>query len=301
MPPSPAPGAVPTGPVARHLAGHLRDRGATVRILDPESAAQAWPDGTTIFRGAVTDPRGAPDAFDGITHAFVAGLAGLVTETLRELSNLLLGGGARRVAVLASHGSDFEDEYSTETWQWLAFERALDQHDVEWTYVRPTALFANALVGGYPITGSAWARRIRQGETVEEFCPSAAYPFLDERDLAGVVAAVLLGSDRPEPVLDVSGTTISAAERLHMIGTALGRDVPWRPFPSEDVARARWRQQGWPEDTIEVTLWATQALAAHLEGTMPVLAEQEQTAALLLGRPTRTFAEWLDDHLAAFK
>ncbi|MEU4315251.1 hypothetical protein [Nocardia sp. NPDC024068] len=51
-----------------------------------------------------------------------------------------------------------------------------------------------------------------------------------------------------------------------------------------------WRAEGWPEDTIAVTLYATPAFAAYPDD--PVLREQEEPARQLLGREPRTFREW---------
>jgi uncharacterized protein YbjT (DUF2867 family) len=267
----------------------------------PEDQAHGWPGSVETFDGMVTSPGEAATAFRGATHIFLAGLAGLVPANLRELTNLILKSDVQRIAILSSHGSDFESEYSAETWQWLAFERALERRGVGWTYIRPTGVLANALVGGYPITGSSWARKIRDDEPIREFSPSTPYPFIDEDDLAGVIAAVLLGGDDCETVLDVSGMSASAADRLRSISRALARDVRWQPLPSDDAAREHWRREGWPEVTIEVTLWASKELGRRTDASREILARQEATAARLLGRPTRTFDQWLDDHVQDFR
>lgn len=299
LPPSQAPGAVPAGPVGRHLARRLLARGGRARVLAPGPELAGWPAGTELIEGSVTDPAVNPDAFRGIDHLCVTGLVALVPERLRDLANLAIRGGVSRVAILASHGSDFEDEYSPETWQWLAFEQALAKNGAAWTYVRPTALFASAVAGGYPPTGCQWASLIRRGEPVREYLPDVAYPFTHEDDVAAVLAGVLLAGGRDGQVLDISGDMISAAGRLRLIGERLGREVRLTELPTAEAARDRWRGQGWPDVTIDVTLYAMQAFAES-PAAVAAIRRQEELAAVLLGRPPLTFADWLTGNLSAF-
>jgi uncharacterized protein YbjT (DUF2867 family) len=127
------------------------------------------------------------------------------------------------------------------------------------------------------------------------------YPFIDEADVAGVMATVLLGGRYAGKVLDISGTMISAEERLRLLGQALGRELHLEALPSEAAARAFWKEQGWPDDTIEVTFYAEKTFAAHLEQMRGIIAEQEKTAAQILGRPIRTFSDWLAEHAEEFR
>jgi uncharacterized protein YbjT (DUF2867 family) len=301
LPPDRAPGAVPTGPVGRCLARRLLAGGARVRVLAPAAERDGWPPDVELVEGTVTDPAASAAAFAGVDGLCLAGLVGMVPERLRELTNLALAGGVRRAVVLASHGSEFESEYSPETWQWLAFERALHSRGVEWTYVRPGGVFGSMLVGGYPITGSGWAERIRRGEPVDEFLPDVVYPFIDEDDLGAIIAAVLLGGGHDERVLDVCGTLSPAAERARLIGAAIGRPVRLHELTSPEAARRAWVGAGWPPVTVEVTLYAMSAFAAGADTVFPVIRRQIELARSLLGRDTRSFADWLSDNVTAFR
>lgn len=280
--PSRQPGAVPTAPVGRLLAQALA--GTPVRVLVPRSEAEGWPSGTDVVVGDVTDPDATPDAFADVDRVFLAGLAGIVPRRLRELTNRLVAGSVAKVVVLASHGSDFESEHSAETWEWLAFERALQRCGANWVYLRPGGLFANAAVGGYPITGADWLATTRAGEPVREFRPDVAYPFIDEADLATIAARLL--TDDSSGTVDVVGALTSAHARAALAGVRLA------PLSTVEQARTHWRHLGWPDVTIEVTLYAMQAL----EGAGPALRAQIATARALLGREPRGFADWLNDH-----
>jgi uncharacterized protein YbjT (DUF2867 family) len=287
--------------MARHLARRWCDAGGAVRVLAPASEADGWPAGTTFVAGSVLDPVATPEAFVGVEVVCLAGLAGVEPGSLRELTNLALAGGTRRVAVVASHGSDFEDEISTETWQWLAFERAVERAGAACAYVRPSGLFANALVGGYPISGSRWARYVAAGAPLRELWPRVAYPFMDEADLADVVAAVLTGDGPNGQVLDVSGPMISAEERVALLREAIDHDVALQAVPSVEDARRLWRARGWPEVTIDVTLYAEGEFAARPDFYREVIGAQVEHTERLLGRPVRTFADWLTRHAGDFR
>ena len=300
LPPSRAPGAVPTGPVGRHLARLLLSGGARVRVLAPPAEHAGWPAGVELIDGTVTSPAASPAAFRAVDCLCLAGLVSMVPEKLRDLANLALAGGLKRAVVLASHGSDFEDEYSPETWQWLAFEQALRKHGAEWTYVRPAGLFAGLLAGGYPITSSSWASRIRRGEALREFLPDVPTPFIDEEDVAVIIAAILRSGGHNERVLDVSGTLSSAAERARLIGAATGKPVRLEELTSPEAARQAWAGDGWPDVTIEVTLYAMTAFSAKARANIPIIEQQIDRARKLLGRRPHSFGDWLASNRAAF-
>jgi uncharacterized protein YbjT (DUF2867 family) len=292
LPPSRLPGAVPSAPAGRELARLLVARGHRVVALVPGSEASGWPGEVEVVRGTVTRPWASPEAFVEVDAVFLGGLASLVPNRLRELTNLLLASGRlRRAVVLASHGRDFETEHSDETWPWLAFERALDLAGAAWTYVIPGGLFANALVGGYPISGSDWARAIRSGGPLREYRAGVRYPFTDEQDLANVVARLLGSREYAGTRLDVIGCLASAEERLAAWNAALGTSVELVPLTDQAEARAYWAGQGWPETTIEVTFYATDVFAASPAAQAQVEASIERTAGLL-GRSPQTFTDW---------
>lgn len=288
MPPTRNPGAVPTAPLARLLAEELTRRGSEVRVLTPAVEAHDWPDGVSVQIGEVTDPAAFAAAVSGAQCVFLAGLVGESLDPLRDLTNALITAGPGRVVVLGAHGSDFEDEISGETWQWSAFERSLDKHGISWAYLRPTALMAHTLVGGYPIPGSGVVESIRIRKPVYEYLPDAPYAFIHEQDLAEIAATVLLDSAH-RGTIDVSGTTVSAAERISVLATVLGREAEVVELSAEQAAE-RWRRDGWPADTIAVMLYALPAFVSPRAN--PSLRAQEDRARALLGRTPRTFAQW---------
>ncbi|WP_280417234.1 NAD(P)H-binding protein [Nocardia carnea] len=178
----PEPGRRADRSLVRLLAEELTRRGSEVWVLTPAVEAHDWPDGVSVQIGEVTDPAAFAVAVSGAQRVFLAGLVGESLDPLRDLTNALITAGSGRVVALGSHGSDFQDEISGETWQWPAFERSLDKHGIGWAYLRPTALMAHTLVGGYPIPGSVAVQSIRTRKPVYEYLPDAPDAFIHEQD-----------------------------------------------------------------------------------------------------------------------
>ncbi len=195
--------------------------------------------------------------------------------------------------VLSSHGPVFEMTLPPEQWHWLAIERAVEASPVAWTHIRPSAVMASMLAGGYPPTGSSWAEVIRASRVVREPYVDAPYPFIDEEDLAVVAATVLFDPGYAGSELDALGPAISARQRAGLISEAIGEAITVDEM-TPDEARLVWRSQGWPEETIEVTLWAQSQFLAQ-----PAISDP--TVERILGRAPRTFADWLQRHVEAFR
>jgi len=294
------PGAVPTAPVARCLAAQWRHAGGHVRVLGPASEGSGWPEGIEYVTGSIHAPDRSAQAFDGVDVVCLAGLAGERPRALREATNRIVQSACRSVAVLSSHGAAFEAEHSSETWEWLACERALELKRISCVFVRPTGLFANAIYGGYPITGSDWAGHVSRAVVIRERNPDAPYPFVHEEDVAGVLAAALRGDAAQPRDVDISGPMVSASERAAILSRVLGRPVVVEPFASDAEARETWLQRGWPAVTIDVTLFAEDLIQRHLGAVSAAIAQQVEATERLLGRPPRTFADWAAAHAHYF-
>jgi uncharacterized protein YbjT (DUF2867 family) len=290
VPPRKAPGSVPTGPVGRRLAARLLAAGDPVRILAPGSEAAGWPDGVQVVDGDVTRPQGTTSAFDGVQRLFLAGAA---PGTVRDVIDQAVAGGVHRIVVLSSHGPEFEITLPREQWYWLAIERAVEAAPVRWTHLRPSAVNASMLPEGCPYPGASWAELIRAHGVIRQPHGSAAVPHLDEDDLAAVATTVLFDDAAASTVVDVAGPPITARHRVELIGRAIDRTIRFEEL-TPDQARALWREQGWREDTIAITLWAQAHTLAHPASPVP-------TVERLLGRPPRLFADWVADHAAAFR
>lgn len=286
------PGQVPTaGPVGHHLAARLIEAGEAVRVLAPPTATSGWPDGVEVVVGDVARPAESAAAFAGIRRLF---LSGAVPETAHQLVALAREGGAERIVVLSSHGPEFEIQYEPEAWHWLAVEVVVERSGARWTHLRPSPVMAHQTrQDGHSYTGPDWADTIRRGGVVREPYADARYPLIHEHDLAAVAAALLSDDRHAGQAVTAYGPLISPREQLRLIGQALGRTITFEELTPEQAAE-RKRRAGIPEEMIELGLSVSADLLAN-----PM--EPDDTVATLLGRPPRTYADWLADNLDAFR
>ncbi|MFC7625740.1 NAD(P)H-binding protein [Microlunatus sp. GCM10028923] len=293
-----AAGSSPTGIVGRHLARQLLAAGDRVRVLAEPGQLDGWPAGAEVVEGSITRPRESAESFTGVTCVF---LAGAVPATVGDVLDLAKDAGARRIVVLSSHGPEYEEAYPPETWFWLAIERAVERSGLAWTHLRPSAVMGAAIEGTYPATGSDWSETIRTESTVREaFLNEGHYPFIHEADLAAVAVAALRNEGHPGAVLEAVGLPISTRSRVASIARAIARPLTATEV-SPDTSRTTWRQRGWPDDGIDVTLYALEEYGARLDELTRWTLDQRPSVRDLIGRPLRDFDSWAAEHADHFR
>ncbi|MEU0543025.1 NAD(P)H-binding protein [Nocardia sp. NPDC005978] len=290
-------GCSPTGIVGRCLVRELVESGERVRVVAEADQLGDWPAAVEVVEGSIARCEGISGAFDGVDGIFLAGAqaatAGRVLEAAR-------GAGVERIVLLSSHGAEHEAAYPPETWFWLAIERAVESAGMAWTHIRPSAVMGAVLEGTYPATGSDWAESIAAENTVREaFLEMGHYPFIHERDLAAVAATALCRDGYEGMLLEAVGFPLSTRSRLRDIADVLGRDITAVELtPAE--SRAAWRARGWPEDGIDVTLFALEEYGVHFDELTRWTAGQRPTVPDLIGRPMHTYRDWVAEHAALF-
>jgi uncharacterized protein YbjT (DUF2867 family) len=112
------------------------------------------------------------------------------------------------------------------------------------------------------------------------------------------VIAHSLGSDalvaRRGRRLELTGPqSLTHQQLVATIGEVLGRPLRYQELPPE-VAKQGMIQQGVPEAFVEALM---ARYAREVGQPAPLSVEVER----ILGRPARTYAEWVADHAAAFR
>src|SRR4029453_6893432 len=158
-----------------------------------------------------------------------------------------------------------------------------------WVSLRASSFAANTL--------RTWGAQIRAGDVVRYPYANFAEALIHERDLAEVIAPGR-GSDdlvaRRGRRLELTGPqSLTHQQLVATIGEVLGRSLGYQELPPE-VAKQGMVQQGIPEAFVEALL---ARYAREVGQPAPVTGEVER----ILGRPARTYAEWVADHAAAFR
>lgn len=184
--------------------------------------------------------------------------------------------GIRRVVLLSSQGVGSGHHPSS-------LEDAVTDSGPEWTILRAGNFASNTL---------GWAENVRLHRTVAAPFGDVAVPAVDPADIAEVAAVTLRESGHAGRIYDLTGPApISPRQQAAAIGAALGEPVR---FVEQTRAEARESMLRFmPEPIVERTLDVLGAPSAALRRVSPDVER-------VLGRPARTFAEWVAHHVTAF-
>ncbi|MGW3326426.1 hypothetical protein [Streptomyces virginiae] len=133
----------------------------------------------------------------------------------------------------------------------------------------------------------------------EAFLGEGHHPFIHEEDLAAVAAVALTCDDHAGTVMEAVGPPLSTRARIRSIGAALGRDIGTVDL-APDGCRALWRDLGRPEGAIDVTLFALEVHGARYAELLRWTLGQRPSVQEVIGRPLRTYDEWVRENIDAF-
>ncbi|GAA4905297.1 uncharacterized protein YbjT (DUF2867 family) [Actinomycetospora succinea] len=276
-----------SGHVGAELVAALAAAGRPVRAMTRKPPALAVPAGVEVVRGDADDPASLDAAFAGVDRAFLMSAETIDPDAapthVPALVDAAVRAGVTHLVLLSVHSGGEGGDVLAD-W-WAEVERSVVESGLRWTLLRPGRFMSNAL---------AWASRLGGGDEVA--VPFATRPAtsIDPADIAAVAAAALGDTDgrHDGAIHQLSGPAVlTPADELAAIGALLGR--PLRAVePPLDQVRAGMARGGMPEAVIDA------ALARTLEGSdgVAVLPTVED----VLGRPARSFDDWLDAHHAAF-
>ncbi|MEV0999710.1 NAD(P)H-binding protein [Nonomuraea sp. NPDC050202] len=276
-----------TGPLGRLLIARLLAEGARVRAVSRSTQPSGLPDGVELVTGDPSLPGTMPACFDGAEALFLHPRT--FGDSAGELLSVAAEQGVRKVVALSAINID--DPYELQPSRWRGdrnkeAEKAAMASGLTWTSLRAGSFAGNSAL--------AWGAQIRAGDVVRYVHARFREPVLDERDLAEVAARALLTDELAGRKLQLTGPqSLSHEEMVAVIAAALGRPLRFEELPPQAVA-AHLVENGLPEP------WARALMAryAHyLEHDQPPVTGEVDK---ILGRPARTYADWVADHLAAF-
>ena len=270
-----------TGNVGRLVVDQLLGTGVQIRALTNNPTKANLPEGVEVAEGFIGKPESVKCALQGIDRLYLAPYP----KTAQAVVDLAVQAGVTRIVDLSSSGADGEANADPASWWFYAVERAVESAPgLEWTHLRPGEFMLNAL---------AWADSIRAEGVVRAAYGAAAYAPLDLQDIAAVAAKLLLEDGHHGRKYAMTGPkSLSKIEKVRIIGEVLGREIRFVEI-SHAEARAEMLALGYGEAAD----WLLDGDARMIGHPQPVLS----TVPDLLGRPARTFAQWVRDHADAFR
>ncbi len=260
-----------TGTVGRPLLAELSGQAVRAVTRDPSR-----------LPGAVAEPD-----FTGVTAVFLNPRAvGLAAADLLARAK---DAGVRRVVVLAATNVDEPLDHQPSRFNGdrnKEVEAAAVDSGLEWVSLRAGYFAIN--------TAWSWGPQLRAGDVVRAPFPQVAEAPVDPRDLAAVAARALVDDDLVGRRLVLTGPeSLTHEELVATIGRVLGRDLRFVPVPAPAAAAGMVAHGQRPEFVA--------ALMARYEREDGRPAFVSGDVAKVLGRPARTFAEWVADHADLFR
>ncbi|WP_406316531.1 NAD(P)H-binding protein [Streptosporangium sp. NBC_01639] len=276
-----------TGTVGRPLVGVLAGEGVKVRAVTRDPQAAGLPTGVEVVVGDPSRPDTMSAVLEGVTSVFLHPRA--VGEAAADLLALAKERGVGRVVALsavnvdddlADQPSRFQGDRNKEA------EDAAVASGLDWVSLRSASFAVNTL--------RTWAPQVRAGDVVRGPYAAFAEPLIHEGDLAEVAARALLSTELTFQKVRLTGPrSLSHEEVAAAIGEVIGRPLRYQEIPPEAFEQSMI-QRGLPKPFVEALMARYARGAGPAEG---VTGEVEK----ILGRPARTFSEWVADHAAAFQ
>src|SRR6266511_4399616 len=277
-----------TGTIGRPLIELLGTAGADIRAVTRNPQAAGLPDGVEVVAGDPSRPDTIAAALRGVTALFLHPRA-VGDAAASELLALAQEQGVKRAVVLSAINVDDDPALQPSRYNGdrnKEVEDAVIRSGLEWVSLRSSSFAINTL--------RAWGAQIRAGDVVRGPYATFAEAPIHERDLAAVGARALLTDALAGRRLQLTGPqSLTHEEMVATIGDVIGRPLRYQEVPPE-AATQGMVQHGFPGPFVE----ALMARYAEEVGQAAPLSGEVET---ILGRPARTFAEWVADHAAAFR
>ena len=264
-----------TGTVGREIVKQLAEAGHTVRALT-RNANAIFPDGVERVVGDLSRPETIAAALEGITGLHLinfdgTGAGSSPLEAGAQIVALAKQAGVKRITVLLGGEAG-------------AFEKAVQESSIDWTFLQPVEFMANYL---------GWTELIRSEGIVRQPFAHRRSAMVHQADIAAVAAAALAEAGHGGQTYTITGPeALTLPQAADTIARVIGREIQFIE-QSEREAREQWRAQGYPDFLIEffVEVW----------GNTPELGYTVvDTVERVTGKPARSFAQWAAEHANAF-
>jgi uncharacterized protein YbjT (DUF2867 family) len=276
-----------TGTVGRPLAAALAAHDLPVRALTRDPSQVRFPSGVEVVAGDPSRPESIAAHLTGVQAVFLNSTA--IRDAAGEFADVAKRCGVRRLVGLAAY--NVEQDLSLQPSRYIGdrnreCEAAVEASGLEWVSLRPQVYASMA----EPL----WAGQLQAGDTVTWPYADFAEAVVDPRDVAEVAAHALTADDLlgGKPVL-TGPESLTHAEMVQVIAEVTGRPLHYREPSIEEFADGIAAMGLPPELTASFI-----ARFAAFEGRPSELTDEVPA---ILGRPARTYRDWIADHADAFK
>ncbi|WP_330271990.1 NAD(P)H-binding protein [Lentzea sp. NBC_00516] len=272
-----------TGNIGRPLTRALAEAGEQVTAVSRH--ASAVPDGVQHLVADLADPKTLEPALAGAKALFLL-LSGDLHAAGANPADVIVqaaDSGVRRIVLLSTLGV-VTRPFGTTRIAMLELEDVLRNSGVDWSILRP---------GGFATNALWWAESVRAQRTVAAPFGDVGVPIIDPADIADVAAACLLDDRHAGAAYELTGPeVITPREQSEAIAAALGEPVRFHELTRAEAKAGM--EQMMPGELADDTLDILSSPTQHELRVSPDVQE-------VLGRAPRTFAEWAERNVEAFR
>ncbi|MBW6437517.1 NAD(P)H-binding protein [Actinoplanes hulinensis] len=270
--------------ISRHAPETLPARPLTTGALATgELPAGALPAGVEHHRADLADPESLREAVSGAEAFFLLVSGAGAHLDIPAIVDVVRAGGVRRIVALSSQAAGTRPGAVSHA-PLRALEDTVRDSGLEWVLLRPGGFVSNTL---------AWAEQVRTSRTVSSPFGDVGLPLVHPGDIAEVAAAALQDQRHDKQVYALTGPKlISPRQRAADLAAALGEPVRFMDQPVEEAREQMLTFM--PPPVVDGTL---DIIGAPTPEEQRVSPDVEQ----VLGRPSRTFADWLSANIDAFR
>ncbi|MEU0074698.1 NAD(P)H-binding protein [Streptomyces sp. NPDC006332] len=274
-----------TGNVGRSLVRALAAADEQVTATSRGISEADVPEGVRHQQADLIDPESLRPVFEGADALFLqSGGPSAHLLSPRDILDVAKAGGIGRVVLLSSQGVATRPQSASHGDTGRSIEDAVRQSGMDWTLLRP---------GGFDSNAFAWAESVRAHREIAAPFADVGLPTIDPDDIAEVAAAALREDGHAGRIYELTGPALSTPrQRAEAIADALGEPIRFIE-QTRDEAGAQMLQF-MPAPVVETTLTI---LGEPTPAEQRISPDVEQ----VLGRAPRTFAEWAQRHIAAFR
>ncbi|MGI5220325.1 SDR family oxidoreductase [Nocardia sp. CA-290969] len=270
-----------TGNIGRSLLKELRAFGAgPIKVVTRDTAGVAFPAGVEAVVGDLADPSSLTAALDGVRSMFLVPQLGPDAEILDRARRA----GVEHVVLVSSITVETHPHLGPAAGN-AAVEKLLEASGMDWTILRPTQFASNALM---------WASSIRADQPVQAPYADIGLPTIHPADIASVVRVALTDPAHRGHRYALTGPApISARQQVETIAELLNRDIEFTGITREQARPDMVAVFG--EDAADAVLDVTGGAVND------ALLQVRDTVLRVTGSLARTFAQWAEENVDAFR
>ncbi|GGR68218.1 NAD(P)H-binding protein [Streptomyces roseolus] len=274
-----------TGNIGRPLVAALAEAGEEVVAVSRNAQPAGLPDGVRVVQASLGDFASMKPVLEGADAFFIllAGEQNGPGEPAAELLDIAKGAGVKRVVLVSSQLAGTRSDTPSHN-RLREFEAAVRESGLEYTILQP---------GGFASNAFAWAESVRTSRQVFHPFGDVALPVVDPADIADVAAVALREDGHNGRTYVLTGPeAVGPRRQVAMLSEVLGEEVTYVELTREQATEVM--SQFMPPAVVKGTLDV-------LGEPLPVEQEVSLDVQKVLGRPARSFGDWVARTIPAFK